>query len=188
MVIYYNTVGPGRLKTDVWTQTSSDDGVAWCAAEKVTSAQTDETGSGADPLGNEYGDYNGLSGFSGIFFPTWADRRSGAREEISADQDSKFCRSYSEYSEYCLESPTFRSQMGASSSPSSKTAVRACRSQEISPWLVTHSTQIAPKIVFDTSVLVSAFLKQIEGAASFEPLRFSESTAYVRCGGSTGHD
>jgi putative PIN family toxin of toxin-antitoxin system len=35
-----------------------------------------------------------------------------------------------------------------------------------------------PKIVFDTSVLVSAFLKQIEGAASFELLRFSESKAY----------
>jgi predicted nucleic acid-binding protein len=35
-----------------------------------------------------------------------------------------------------------------------------------------------PKIVFDTSVLVSAFLKQIEGAASFELLRLSESKAH----------
>jgi hypothetical protein len=81
-VTYYDTVNdPGRLKTDVWVQTSHDDGATWGAAEKVTTAQTDETGSGASS-GNQYGDYNGLSGYAGRFFPCWTDRRSGRREEI----------------------------------------------------------------------------------------------------------
>jgi len=82
VLIYYDTVNnSGRLKTDVWYQTSSDDGGTWSAAVKVTDAPTDETGSGAD-LGNQYGDYNGLSGYGGKFFPCWTDRRSGNREEI----------------------------------------------------------------------------------------------------------
>jgi hypothetical protein len=81
-VIYYDTVDdPTRLQTDVWTQTSSDDGVTWSAAVKVTSARTDETVAGAD-FGNQYGDYNGLSGFAGTFHPSWTDRRSGGPEEI----------------------------------------------------------------------------------------------------------
>jgi hypothetical protein len=82
MGIYYDTVNDaGRLKTDVWLQISSDDGMTWSAAEKLTSVQTDETVSGAD-LGNQYGDYNGLSGYAGRFFPSWTDRRTGMREEI----------------------------------------------------------------------------------------------------------
>jgi hypothetical protein len=88
VVIYYDTVGdPGRLKTDVWMQISSNSGVTWSTAEKVTSAQTDETGDGADIpgagfFGDQYGDYNGLSGHCGVFFPSWTDRRSRGREEI----------------------------------------------------------------------------------------------------------
>lgn len=82
VVAYYDTVGvAGRKGTDVWYQTSSDDGVSWSAAVKVTTAETDETSAGAD-TGNQYGDYIGLSGRSGKFFPSWTDRRSGAREEI----------------------------------------------------------------------------------------------------------
>ena len=82
-VIYYNTVGdPGRLKTDVWLQTSTDDGVTWSAAAKVTTGQTDESAAGADS--NQYGDYNGLCGAAGTFFPSWTDRRNGALEEIWA--------------------------------------------------------------------------------------------------------
>ncbi len=83
VVIYYDTVGDaGRKKTDVWYQTSFDDGVTWTTAAKVTTAMTDETtGSGADS-GNQYGDYNGLSGYANSFFPSWTDRRSAAREEI----------------------------------------------------------------------------------------------------------
>ena len=81
-IIYYDTVADaGRKKTDVWYQTSTDNGATWSAAFKVTTAQTDETVSGADS-GNQYGDYNSLSGYAGTFFPSWTDRRSGAREEI----------------------------------------------------------------------------------------------------------
>jgi len=81
-VMYYDTVADaGRKKTDVWYQSSSDDGVTWSAALKVTTAQTDETIAGANS-GNQYGDYNSLSGTLGKFFPVWTDRRSGAKEEI----------------------------------------------------------------------------------------------------------
>ncbi|MBV9242656.1 MAG: carboxypeptidase regulatory-like domain-containing protein [Acidobacteria bacterium] len=81
-VMYYDTVNDsGRKKTDIWFQTSADDGVTWAPAQKVTSSPTDETVSGADS-GNQYGDYNGLSGYAGAFFPVWTDRRSGSKEEI----------------------------------------------------------------------------------------------------------
>ncbi len=81
-VIYYDTVGdPGRRKTDVWYQSSFDHGTTWSAPVKVTSAQTDETVAGAESF-NQYGDYNGLSGYAGLFFPSWTDRRNNAREEI----------------------------------------------------------------------------------------------------------
>jgi hypothetical protein len=81
-IMYYDTVGDStRKKTNVWYQSSFDDGATWSAAVKVTSAQTDETISGADS-GNQYGDYNSLSGYAGVFFPSWTDRRSGEREEI----------------------------------------------------------------------------------------------------------
>lgn len=81
VVVYNDTVGdPGRLKTDIWMQHSEDDGVTWSSAVKVTSAQTDETVSGAASFG--YGDYLGLSGYAGTFFPSWTDRRSGGPEEI----------------------------------------------------------------------------------------------------------
>ncbi len=82
VVMYYDTVADaGRLNTDVWLQTSDDNGATWCAAIKVTTAQTDETSAGADS-GNQYGDYNGISGINGNFFPCWTDRRSGSVEEI----------------------------------------------------------------------------------------------------------
>jgi hypothetical protein len=81
LIVYYDTVGDSqRLKTDVWVQRSSDDGVTWSPAEKVTTAQTDETTQGAN--NNQYGDYIGLTGNRGIFFPAWTDRRGGGREEI----------------------------------------------------------------------------------------------------------
>lgn len=81
-LIYYDTVGdPARRKSDIWYQSSFTDGVSWNAPVKVTSAQTDETTGGQDS-GNQYGDYNSLSGIAGTFFPSWTDRRAGAREEI----------------------------------------------------------------------------------------------------------
>jgi hypothetical protein len=81
-VIYYDTVNSStRKKTDVWYQTSADDGVTWSAAVKITTAQTDETIAGADS-GNQYGDYNSLSIYAGKIFPSWTDRRNSAKEEI----------------------------------------------------------------------------------------------------------
>ncbi len=84
-VMYYDTVAdPGRKKVDVYYQSSFDDGQTWSAALKITSAPTDETSAGAD-LNNQFGDYNSLSGYQGVFFPSWTDRRadlSTSREEI----------------------------------------------------------------------------------------------------------
>ena len=81
-IMYYDTVGDaGRKKTDVWYQSSADDGVTWSAAQKVSTSMTDETISGADS-GNQYGDYNSISAYSNVLFPSWTDRRNAAREEI----------------------------------------------------------------------------------------------------------
>ncbi len=81
-ITYYDTVSDAtRLKTDVWYQSSADGGVTWTAAVKITTAQTDETAASANS-GNQYGDYNGLSGYGGIFYPSWTDRRNNAAEEI----------------------------------------------------------------------------------------------------------
>jgi hypothetical protein len=89
VVVYYDTVlDPGRLRTDVWMQISSDDGLTWHAPIRVTTASTDETAPGADInpagpfFGDQYGDYIGLSVHDGRIYPCWTDRRSAAREEI----------------------------------------------------------------------------------------------------------
>jgi hypothetical protein len=80
--IYYDTVADStRKKVDVYYQMSSDGGVTWAPAVKVTTAMTDETITGADS-GNQFGDYNSLSGYGNAFFPSWTDRRSGGKEEI----------------------------------------------------------------------------------------------------------
>ena len=48
LVVYYDTVSdPGRLKTDVWMQGSTDGGATWSSAVQVTTAETDETSAGA---------------------------------------------------------------------------------------------------------------------------------------------
>lgn len=82
VVVYYDTVSdPGRKKTDIWFQSSSDDGVTWSTPIKVTTAQTDET-TGVGAEGVQYGDYIGLSGYAGVFSASWTDRRNGGWEEI----------------------------------------------------------------------------------------------------------
>jgi hypothetical protein len=82
VVVYYDTVDdPGRLKTDLWMQTSSDHGASWSSASKVTTSESDETVSGATSS-FQYGDYIGLTGHDGNFFACWTDRRSGGVEEI----------------------------------------------------------------------------------------------------------
>ncbi|HEV7515992.1 MAG TPA: hypothetical protein VGR07_06805 [Thermoanaerobaculia bacterium] len=91
-VIYYDTVGDaGRKRTDVYYQSSFDDGLTWSSPLKVSSGMTDETVVGADS-GNQYGDYNGLSGYAARFFSTWTDRRSNTREEVwTAEIDDPPC-------------------------------------------------------------------------------------------------
>jgi hypothetical protein len=80
--IYYDTVADsGRKKVDVYYQMSTDGGATWQAAVKVTTAMTDETTAGADS-GNQFGDYNSLSGYGNAFFPTWTDRRNNGSEEV----------------------------------------------------------------------------------------------------------
>jgi hypothetical protein len=69
-----------RLKTDVWMQFSISRGASWSTPVKVTSKQTDETAPGADA--SQYGDYIGLTGYSGRFFGCWTYRRNGGKEEI----------------------------------------------------------------------------------------------------------
>ena len=92
-VAYYDTVNDaGRLKADVWAQYSADDGVTWGSAVKVTTAQSDETVAGADA--SQYGDYNGLSGISGILFPSWTDRRNGNEEIWSAKLTNPLYQGY----------------------------------------------------------------------------------------------
>jgi hypothetical protein len=87
-VVYYDTVNDaGRHKTDVWLQTSQDDGATWSSATLLTSGETDETVAGADNstspfLQDQYGDYIGFTGYAGKYFPCWTDRRGGQHEEI----------------------------------------------------------------------------------------------------------
>jgi hypothetical protein len=53
----------------------------WTKPLRVTTQPTDETRDGSDE--RQYGDYNGLSGYAGQFFPTWTDRRgNNTPEEI----------------------------------------------------------------------------------------------------------
>ena len=82
VVVYYDTAGDaGRLKTDLWMQSSFDNGASWTGASQVTSSQTDETSAGSTGT-FQYGDYIGFTGYSGQYFACWTDRRSGASEEI----------------------------------------------------------------------------------------------------------
>lgn len=85
-------------KTRIWFTRSTDGGASWAAPVKLNdvSSRNDQfhpwlavdesTGSLGltyyDTVANQYGDYNGLSGHAGIFFPTWTDRRAGLYEEI----------------------------------------------------------------------------------------------------------
>lgn len=81
VVVYYDTINdPGRLRTDIWMQTSEDNGVTWSSAIQVTKDQTDETTIGHNQF--QYGDYIGLTGYAGTLFPSWTDRRNGTIEEI----------------------------------------------------------------------------------------------------------
>jgi len=74
-IMYYDTTGEERPRTNVWAQVSSDDGASWSAPYRVTAESSNENDD--LPNGNQYGDYNGMSGYAGRFFPSWTDRRGG---------------------------------------------------------------------------------------------------------------
>jgi hypothetical protein len=85
VVTYHDTVADsGRKQTEVYYQTSGDDGVSWSSAVQVTTSPSDATGSAVDSIGFGYGDYDGLHGFYGTFFPCWTDFRNGIEEIWSA--------------------------------------------------------------------------------------------------------
>jgi hypothetical protein len=67
---------PNNTKTDIYATSSSDGGASFVANVKVTTAQSDE--SSANPYadaGNQYGDYEGIVAFGGVFHPVWTDGR-----------------------------------------------------------------------------------------------------------------
>jgi len=82
-VVYYDTVGdPGRLKADIWLQTSLDNGASWSGAMKITEGETDETNSASDVYQDQFGDYIGMSSAGGTMFACWTDRHLGGDEQI----------------------------------------------------------------------------------------------------------
>jgi hypothetical protein len=67
---------PNDMKTDIYATSSSDGGASFAANVRVTTAQSDE--SSANPYadaGNQYGDYEGIVAFGGVFHPVWTDAR-----------------------------------------------------------------------------------------------------------------
>ena len=79
VVTYHDTVADsGRTQSHVYYQTSSDDGISWSSAVQITSSPSDATGSSTTAFG--YGDYDGLHGHYGTFFPCWTDFRNGIEE------------------------------------------------------------------------------------------------------------
>jgi hypothetical protein len=78
-IMYYDTVGEGRTKVNVFFQMSTNGGSSFNAPVRVSAAPSD----GASSVdANQFGDYNALSGIAGTFFPSWTDRREGGDEEI----------------------------------------------------------------------------------------------------------
>ena len=83
IVTYLDTVNDAnRVAADLWMQTSTDDGVTWSAATQITTVNTNETVAGANLF--QYGDYQSLNGFYGIFYPTWTRRSAGVEETWTA--------------------------------------------------------------------------------------------------------
>jgi len=74
-------------KTDQYISFSTDGGVTWSANQRVTTAQSDESGAG-DP--NDYGDYEGNDASATNFFQAvWTDSRVGSKAEDMATASAK---------------------------------------------------------------------------------------------------
>jgi hypothetical protein len=88
-IIYYDTAGEDRTRVNLWYQSSFNEGNTWSAPLRLTSASSSTADESAP--GFQFGDYNGLSGIAGTFFPIWTDRREDGTEAIWTVQidDSK---------------------------------------------------------------------------------------------------
>lgn len=81
VITYRDTVADSnRIESHTYYQTSSDDGVSWSNPVQITSSPSDATGPAVDSGGFGYGDYDGLSGYHGTFYPCWTDFRNGVEE------------------------------------------------------------------------------------------------------------
>jgi hypothetical protein len=79
-IMYYDSAGESRTSVNVFFQASTNGGTTFSAPVRVSTAPSDDADFND---GNQYGDYNSLSGIAGIFFPSWTDRRDSAGiEEI----------------------------------------------------------------------------------------------------------
>ena len=76
---------PTRKSTDIFFALSTDGGSSF-AASQVTNASTNETTAGAD-LGNQYGDYEGISAFNNVVQPVWTDRRASVAAVADLDEE-----------------------------------------------------------------------------------------------------
>jgi hypothetical protein len=91
-ISFYDTRDDNTLdhKTNRYVSHSIDGGVTWTANEKVSSAQSDESGSGD---ANDYGDYEGTDSgvFNGFDFfqHVWTDSRAGSMAEDVWNSRSK---------------------------------------------------------------------------------------------------
>ncbi len=66
---------PSRLSTDIFYARSTNGGLSFNSNVRVTTAPTNETCCDAD-LGNQYGDYEGITALGGSIHPVWTDRRA----------------------------------------------------------------------------------------------------------------
>jgi hypothetical protein len=91
-ISFYDTRDDNTLdhKTNRYASHSIDGGVTWTANDKVSSAQSDESGAGD---ANDYGDYEGTSSglFHGLDFfqHVWTDSRNGSMAEDVWNNHSK---------------------------------------------------------------------------------------------------
>jgi hypothetical protein len=77
---------PARVSTDIFFAKSLDGGASFSANAQVTNAPTNESCCGAD-LGNQYGDYEGISAFNGTVRSIWTDRRAGVASIPGLDEE-----------------------------------------------------------------------------------------------------
>jgi hypothetical protein len=77
---------PTRDSTDIFFAKSLNGGLSFSANVQVTNAPTNESCCGAD-LGNQYGDYEGISAFKGVVRAIWTDRRSSVAAVPGLDEE-----------------------------------------------------------------------------------------------------